>query len=72
MTTVKVSTFCTPGKVKQAKNKHAKILVTPVIPETQEAAIRRTALRSHPQQRVHETLAQKTPYQKGLVEWHKV
>jgi hypothetical protein len=46
--------------------------LTPVIPATQEAEIRRTVILSQPRQIVHETLSQKTPSKKGVVEWLKV
>jgi hypothetical protein len=46
--------------------------LTPVIPATREADIRRTVVRSQPGQIVQETLSQKTPHKKGLVEWLKV
>jgi hypothetical protein len=46
--------------------------VTPVILATQEAEIRRIAVWSQSGQTVHETLSQKYPAQKGLMEWHKV
>jgi hypothetical protein len=46
---------------------------TPVIPATQEAEIRRIAVRSQPGQIAQETLSRKKPItKKGLVEWLKV
>jgi hypothetical protein len=44
----------------------------PVILATQEAEIRRIAVRSQPGQIVHGTLSRKILYKKGLVEWLKV
>jgi hypothetical protein len=44
----------------------------PVILATQEAEIRRIMVQSQPGQTVCETLPQKNPSQKGLVEWLKV
>jgi hypothetical protein len=38
--------------------------LTPVIPATQEAEIRKTEIQSQPRQIVHETLSQKNPSQK--------
>jgi hypothetical protein len=46
--------------------------LTPVIPATQEAEIRRITVQSQPRQIVHKTLSQKNPSQKRLVEWLKV
>jgi hypothetical protein len=46
--------------------------LTPVILATQEAEIRRITVRSQPGQIVQETLSQKHPSPKGLVEWLKV
>jgi hypothetical protein len=46
--------------------------LTPVILATQEAEIRRIAVRSQPGQIVHKTLFPKTLHKKGLVEWLKV
>jgi hypothetical protein len=46
--------------------------LTPVIPATQEAEMRRMAVRSQPQQIVLKTLSRKTHHKKGLVEWLKV
>jgi hypothetical protein len=46
--------------------------LTPVIPATQEAEIRRIVVPSQPQQIVRETLSCKHPFQKALVEWLKV
>jgi plasmid maintenance system antidote protein VapI len=43
----------------------------PVILATQEAEIRRIVVPSQPGEIVHETLSQKNPSQKGLVEWLK-
>jgi hypothetical protein len=40
----------------------------PVILATQKAKIRRITVQSHPRQIVHETLSQKNPSQKGMVE----
>jgi hypothetical protein len=40
----------------------------PVILTTQEAGIRKITVQSQPGQIVHETLSQKYPTQKGLVE----
>jgi hypothetical protein len=42
--------------------------LTPVIPATQEAELRRIMVGSQPGQIVHKTLSQKTLYQRGLVE----
>jgi hypothetical protein len=42
--------------------------LTPVILATQEEEIRRIAVPSQPRQIVQETLSQKNPSQKGLVE----
>jgi hypothetical protein len=50
-------------------------VLTPVIPATQEAEIRRIVVQSQPRQIVHETPSQnqnKTNHKKGLVEWVKV
>jgi hypothetical protein len=44
----------------------------PVILATQEAEIRRIVAQSQPRPIVHETLSQKKPSQKGLVEWLEV
>jgi hypothetical protein len=44
----------------------------PVILATQKQEIRRIAVQSQFGQIVHETLSQKNPSQKGLVEWLKV
>jgi hypothetical protein len=44
----------------------------PVILATQEAEIRRIAVRSQPRQTVHKTLSRKNPPQNRLVEWLKV
>jgi hypothetical protein len=52
--------------------RHYQTRLTPVILATQEAEIRRIVVRSQPRQIVHETLSQKYPIQKGLVEWLKV
>jgi hypothetical protein len=49
--------------------------LTPVILATQEAKIRRIAVRNQPGQVVHDTLSQKkkkTQRKKGLLEWLKV
>jgi hypothetical protein len=46
--------------------------LTPVIPATQEAEIRRIVVRSQPRKIVHKTLSQKYLTQKGLWEWLKV
>jgi hypothetical protein len=48
--------------------------LTPVIPATHEAEIRRIEVRSQPGQIVTETLSQKKKihHKKGLVEWLKV
>jgi hypothetical protein len=47
--------------------------LTPVIPATQEAEIRRIEVQSQPGQTVHKTLSRKKPFTKiGLVEWFKV
>jgi hypothetical protein len=46
--------------------------LTPVIPATQEAEIRRITARSQPGEIVPETLSRKTHHKKGLVEWLKV
>jgi hypothetical protein len=46
--------------------------LTPVILATQEVEIRRITVQSQPRQIVLETLSQKYPSQKGLVEWLKV
>jgi hypothetical protein len=47
--------------------------LTPVILATQEAEIKRIAVRSQPEQIVHEILSQKkTLHKKVLVEWLKV
>jgi hypothetical protein len=43
-----------------------------VIVATQETEIREIVVLSQPRQIVHETLSQKYPSQKGLVEWLKV
>jgi hypothetical protein len=47
-------------------------VLTPVIPATQEAEIRRITVQSQPRQIVLETLSQKTLHKNGLVEWLKV
>jgi hypothetical protein len=47
-------------------------VLPPVIPATQEAEVRRIAVRSQPRQIVHETLDQKPFTKKGLAEWLKV
>jgi hypothetical protein len=52
--------------------KYAAGWLTPVIPATQEAEIRRMAVWSQPGQTVCETLSCKTHHQKGLMEWLKV
>jgi hypothetical protein len=44
----------------------------PIILATQEAEIRRIMVPGQPGQIVHETLSQKNPSQKGLVELRKV
>jgi hypothetical protein len=44
----------------------------PVIPATQEAEIRRIAVRGQPGKIAVETLSRKTHHKKGLVEWFKV
>jgi hypothetical protein len=44
----------------------------PVILATQEAEIRKIMVQSQPRQIVWETLPQKYPLQKGLVEWLKI
>jgi hypothetical protein len=46
--------------------------LTPVIPATQEAEIRRINVCSQLGQIVHKILSQKTHHRKGLVEWLKV
>jgi hypothetical protein len=46
--------------------------LTPVIPATHEAEIRRTVVQSQLRQRVRETPSQKTLHRKGLAEWLKV
>jgi hypothetical protein len=47
--------------------------LTPVILATQEAEIRRIAVRSQPRQIVQETVSRKKPItKKGTVEWFKV
>jgi hypothetical protein len=49
------------------------LVLTSVIPATQEAEIRRIMVQSQPGQIVHETLSQKKYIPtKGLVEWLKV
>jgi hypothetical protein len=45
--------------------------LTSIILATQEAEIRRIAVRNHPR-KTHETLSQKTLHKKGFVEWLKV
>jgi hypothetical protein len=44
----------------------------PVILPTQDAEIRKIVVQSQPMQIFHETLPQKYPTYKGLVEWLKV
>jgi hypothetical protein len=46
--------------------------LTPIIPATQEAEIRRTEVQSQPGQIVRETQSENTHHKKGLVEWLKV
>jgi hypothetical protein len=58
-------------------NKNSKYIAgcwwfTPVILTTQEAKIRKIAVRSQPRQIVCKTLFQKTLHKKRLVEWLKV
>jgi hypothetical protein len=48
------------------------LVAHPVIPATQEAEIRRTAVQSQPREVGHKTVSQKTLHKKGLVEWFKV
>jgi hypothetical protein len=57
----------------QKSTKSGSRWLTPVIPATQEAEIRRFTIQSQPRQIVCESLAQKTALtKKGLVEWLKV
>jgi hypothetical protein len=44
----------------------------PIIPATQEAEIRRSAVQSQPGEIVWETLSQKNHHKKEMVEWLKV
>jgi hypothetical protein len=45
--------------------------LTPVIPATSEAEIRRIVVQGQPGQIVHEALSQKNPTKTGLAEWLK-
>jgi hypothetical protein len=57
----------------QSSKDHLRWWITPVIPATQEAKIRRMQFKASQGKIVHETLSQKNPSQKrALVEWLKV
>jgi hypothetical protein len=50
---------------------HWELWLTPIIPATQEAGIRRISVPNQSRQTVHETVPQTYPTQKGLAQWLK-
>jgi hypothetical protein len=59
-------------KKKKDRQKGQAPWLTPVILATQEAEIRKIAVRSQPRQIVHETLSRKTHHKNRAGEWLKV